>query len=72
MGWRCQLGFTLGNVTSVAGVWEKSQYLVQGFEVPFSSPSLKPLLSSPCVLVELSTDVITLGILNPKVAKREM
>lgn len=71
MGWRCQLGFTLGNVTSIAGAWEKSQYLVQGFEVLFFPP-LKSLLSSPCVLVELSTDVITLGILNPKVAKREM
>lgn len=33
---------------------------------------LKSLLSSPCVLVEVSTDVITLGILNPKVAKKEM
>lgn len=71
MGWRCQLGFTLGNVTGIAGAWEVT-ILVQGFEVIFFLSPLKSLLSSPCVFAEVSTDVITLGIPNPKVAKKEM
>lgn len=33
LGWRCHLGFTFENVRSVALAWEKSQYLIQGFEV---------------------------------------
>lgn len=43
-----------------------------GFGGAFFSLSLKSLLSLPRVSVEVSTDVITLGILNPKVAKKEM